>query len=959
MSAKRNFGRILLTLVLSFGLCFPISGLAFAASEESNNISEFVGNDANASEPAFSNENESNTQDTFGREANAGNSEVHNAENTEVSNADNGDTTDVASPVTDEPTEGMSLTLNPASIPPADIAGNYVEGEVLITLDEQGAPGMKPFALEANNEDVLSDELTETLEVLDIQVVEEIPETCNGLGAVALAETPDNLSTAQAITALENLPGVASVQPNYIYELIDADITAVVNAAELAAEGATDSSPELSPDSVTTLPNDPLFGNSTQRQYYLYKAGVTSAWSQATCDGSVSVAVLDTGCRMDHADLIGNIDTVNAYDAHNKKPLTASSASYGDPAGHGTHVSGIVAAQANNAIGIAGSSYNAKVVPIKVFDDTGKQARSDTLVVAMRYLMDRMDSGQLKNLRVLNMSLGSYYGSVFPAPKNIDRELEAAIDKLKNSYNVLTVCSGGNGDEQTGTPRTGIVYPSDYDTCFSVTSLDADGGNSYWCDYNQYKDISTYGVNILSTYKNATDSYAYLSGTSMAAPLVSGSAALLCAANPGLTVDELRTAMTSTADVINDSENDRRGTSGSAGSLNVNKAVKQVAQSCSHRNLSDFVHDSVNHWKVCNDCGRRIDVTPHTFDSWTQVKDNLLVPGELKRTCGMCGFVQTRTVAAKFPQYAAYARVYDSDYYMTHNPDVRNAYKGNEYNCFIHFLNYGMNEGRRGNATFDVASYYNANLDLRRAFGTNLRALYNHYINNGYREGRTTTNVSSITSFEYAYRGVDYSRVYDGNLYYRSYSDLANAFLVRAGSLRLYNDAALIAHFVNSGMNEGRVGSNRFNPASYYNAYPDLRQAFGINPKSLYMHYVNNGAREGRSPLGSIALSNYISTQGRTSYASIYNGAYYYSHYRDLANVFTKRIGSYTFINDAALLNHFVSNGMSEGRQASSAFNVYTYKSRYPDLQRAFGSNLKSYYLHYKDYGLREGRTAA
>ena len=277
---------------------------------------------------------------------------------------------------------------------------------------------------------------------------------------------------------------------------------------------------------------------------------------------------------MDHEDLVGTIDASHAYDAVNGVPLAESPVASGDIHGHGTHVCGIVAGQANNGIGIAGASYNARVLPVKVFNDVaGVQATASTrdVVEAYGYLKGLVDSGSVSNLRVINLSLGYY-------PKTEaenDPLFEQAITSMRNDYNVLTVCAGGNG--KNGVPLTEKSLPSDYDACLAVTSLDRDGGNTYGSDYNEYKDISAPGSAIVSTYARGSASYATLSGTSMASPLVAGIAALMWAADPSLSVDQVVAALEATADPIVDAENDRTATSGSHGAVNAQAAVAAVS----------------------------------------------------------------------------------------------------------------------------------------------------------------------------------------------------------------------------------------------------------------------------------------------------------------------------------------------------------------------------------------------
>lgn len=133
-----------------------------------------------------------------------------------------------------------------------------------------------------------------------------------------------------------------------------------------------------------------------------------------------------------------------------------------------------------------------------------------------------------------------------------------------------------------------------------------------------------------------------------------------------------------------------------------------------------------------------------------------------------------------------------------------------------------------------------------------------------------------------AYKGVDYSGLFDLNYYMEKYPDLVKAFGTDYDKY--------IEHFVNNGMKEGRQASETFNLEYYKKKYPDLVKAFGNN-----------------------------------------NEAYY---------------------------KHFLDYGMKEGRQASETFNVQVYKALYEGLRKVFGNDLKQYYKHYNVYGIAEGRRA-
>ena len=160
-------------------------------------------------------------------------------------------------------------------------------------------------------------------------------------------------------------------------------------------------------------------------------------------------------------------------------------------------------------------------------------------------------------------------------------------------------------------------------------------------------------------------------------------------------------------------------------------------------------------------------------------------------------------------------------------------------------------------------------------------------------------------------------------------------------------------------MAEGRRGSESFDVLSYYNRYPDLRRAFGANLTALYGHYLSSGRAEGRIATGCDSLAGAVVSQGGTDYSPVYDFHFYTSNNGDVLNAFTAVKGGLRFVDDAAVLRHFVSCGMAEGRRGSESFDVYGYRNRYTDLRKAFGLNLKSYYIHYLNCGIKEGRNGA
>ena len=428
-----------------------------------------------------------------------------------------------------------------------------------------GAPSDAAEAAEQTQQMIPGEAATETIEPIVDETAGEGPSVLIRIGSEAEAEK------VQAL--LEQEKEVAYVQPNYRYRLMD----------EIVSDEPEDTYRDLQ---YYLDPWDPSFKKSCG-------ANITGAWELmggiADEDPDpVTIAVLDSGCQTGHEDLRDSVDMDHAYNAVTDKQ---GADQIEDSSGHGTHVCGIAAGTAGNGRGIAGVSGNyAKILPVNVF--VGKWSDTADMLTAFRYLEELMDSGQLQQLHVINMSLGGYEG-----PDENDIALESYIGRMR-SKDVLTVCAGGNGDEQYGLAyQDKFVYPGDFEECLCVTSLDSDGTNSIFSDFSKEKDISAPGSGILSTMidgkgtlgEGNDQQYGYLSGTSMASPLVAGVAALLWADDPQLTADQVVEAITTTAAEVNPAVNSHEGKTGSAGAVDAAAALSYAREHFdTHRqNLKD------------------------------------------------------------------------------------------------------------------------------------------------------------------------------------------------------------------------------------------------------------------------------------------------------------------------------------------------------------------------------------
>lgn len=141
-----------------------------------------------------------------------------------------------------------------------------------------------------------------------------------------------------------------------------------------------------------------------------------------------------------------------------------------------------------------------------------------------------------------------------------------------------------------------------------------------------------------------------------------------------------------------------------------------------------------------------------------------------------------------------------------------------------------------------------------------------------------------------------------------------------------------------------------FNANSYRLQYMDLRNAYGSNLKNYYLHYMNYGAKEGRKGTGCTTVQGATTVYNGVDYSAVYDYYYYVSNKQWYKECLWKGWPSSTC--------SFCKLWNERGKEKAKAdFNVGVYRGNYADLQSAYGNNLKSYYLHYMNFGKKEGRS--
>ncbi|HUQ85794.1 MAG TPA: S8 family serine peptidase [Candidatus Limnocylindrales bacterium] len=283
---------------------------------------------------------------------------------------------------------------------------------------------------------------------------------------------------------------------------------------------------------------------SLSQQWGLFKIDAAednnqSAWDLNTGSSSVKIAILDTGIEESHSDLAGKV--VGSFNFTTTMNAT-------DLQGHGTHVAGIVAASTNNGSGVAGTGYNSVLLNGKVLADDGSGYHS--------WIANGIIWAADQGAQVINMSLGGTSSSI---------TLQDAINYAWNKGSVVVAAAGNSSS-------TVESYPGAYPNVIAVAATDINDLKASYSNYGSWVDVAAPGSSIYSTYKG--NSYASMSGTSMATPFTSGVAALIWSKGICSTNSCVRDQIEKTADPITGT-----GTDWAYGRINAYKALSPLVTS--------------------------------------------------------------------------------------------------------------------------------------------------------------------------------------------------------------------------------------------------------------------------------------------------------------------------------------------------------------------------------------------
>ncbi len=337
-------------------------------------------------------------------------------------------------------------------------------------------------------------------------------------------------------------------------------------------------------DRLCAAPSDPDYLSAMQ--WYLEKVQAPQAWDVVRGDSSVVIAIVDQGVDWNHPDLYGNMWVNPGEDLNGDGQITGVDFNVTDDDGngyaddffgwdfggygysdwnpmenpgfyppHGTHCAGIAAAVTDNALGVAGMSWNCSIMAVKVTEDEN---------AAVYYGYEGIQYAADNGADVINVSWGRALGN----PSQVQQEI---IDSAF-ARGCIIVAAAGNDPGVLPPDTCGFYWPAWYDHVTAVAATDADDLIADWSFYGHWVDVCAPGVAIYNTFWD--DDYGTLEGTSMATPVVAGVAGLIKTMQPDMNSDEFESRMRTASDDIDALNPGYEGWLG-GGRLNAYRALQE------------------------------------------------------------------------------------------------------------------------------------------------------------------------------------------------------------------------------------------------------------------------------------------------------------------------------------------------------------------------------------------------
>jgi subtilisin family serine protease len=280
----------------------------------------------------------------------------------------------------------------------------------------------------------------------------------------------------------------------------------------------------------SNITNDPAIADP-DKSWYLKAINAAQAWDITRGSDKVTVAIVDNGFNLTHPELSSKV--VHPYNVwlHSDKIFAQEE-------DHGTHVAGTALALADNGKGISGVAPGCKFMPIQVADQKGRMTTTSVLDGIIYALYQGAD--------VINVSLGSSFQGRNQIPENEQKDLIKnhfkeeerlwlEIMRIAARHNSTIVVAAGNDNLLVGIDA--LQRPELFITVSAIDKSNNPFNKANFSNYGKYSDISAPGVDIYSSV--GKDGYATMSGTSMAAPIISGAVALMKSLNKNLTTKQI------------------------------------------------------------------------------------------------------------------------------------------------------------------------------------------------------------------------------------------------------------------------------------------------------------------------------------------------------------------------------------------------------------------------------------